>query len=181
LIDTGVELWTIYRVIEAKDLREQNDAIQVNAAQIGRENGGARRAVALTKQVFRRIPSAVFGEEAADEALESVAIAINAVEGLGLVLAKSAAEAGSRRINEDKVADVKERILVIDDAVGRGFLVIGIRNNDAPRREGAEVAGASAGLAGGLMPESGRILPSRPMVESSGSVAPTVRVPATAL
>jgi hypothetical protein len=75
--------WGRRRVVEAEDLREQDDAVEVDVAEVGGEDGGARGAVALAEEVLGRVPAVVLGEEAADEALEGVAVGVDAVEGLG--------------------------------------------------------------------------------------------------
>ena len=119
LIDAGVPLGPVDAVVEAEDLREQDDAVEIDIAQIRAENGAAWRSVAFAEEVLGRVPAVVLGEEAANEAFEGVAVGIGAPEGLLLVLAHDAAEAGARGVDEDDIADVEEAVVVVDELVGR--------------------------------------------------------------
>ena len=139
LIHAGIGGGAVDAVVEGEDLREQDDSIEVDAAEIGGEDGRARSTVAFAEDVLRRVPAIVPGEEAADEALEGVAVAVDSVEGFGLVLAEGAAEAGAGGVDEDDVGYVEERVFVVDDAVGRAFLMLGVRSDDALGAEGSHV------------------------------------------
>ena len=68
-----------------------------------------------------------------------MAIAVNAVECLRPVLAEGAAESCTWRINEDYVAHVKQRVLIIDEGVRRSLLMLCIGNHDAARAERAKM------------------------------------------
>ena len=91
LIDAGIGGGPVDAVVEAEDLGEKDDAVEVDAAKIRGEDGGAWRAVAFAEEVLGGVPAIVFGEEAADEALEGVAVGVDAVEGFGFVFAEGAA------------------------------------------------------------------------------------------
>ena len=91
LIDAGVGGGAVDAVVEGEDLREQDDAVEVDAAEVGGEDGGAWGAVAFAEEVLGRVPAVVLGEEAADEALEGVAVGVDSVEGFGFVFAEGAA------------------------------------------------------------------------------------------
>src|SRR5207237_178569 len=103
LIDAGVGCGAVDAVVEAENLREKNDAVEVDAAKVGGEDGGAWSAVAFAEEIFGGVPAIIFGEEAADEALEGVAVGVHSVEGFRLVFAEGAAEAGAGGVDEDDV------------------------------------------------------------------------------
>jgi hypothetical protein len=104
LIYAWIRGWTVDAVVEAEDLREEDDAVEVDAAKVGGEDGGAWGAVAFAEEIFGGVPAIVPGEEAADETLEGVAVGVDSVEGFALVLAEGAAEAGAGGVDEDYVA-----------------------------------------------------------------------------
>ncbi len=103
LIDAGVRGWPVDAVVEAEDLRQQDDAVEVDAAKIGGKDGGAWRAVAFAEEILGRVPAIVLREKAADEALEGVAVGVDSVEGFAFIFAEGAAEAGARCVDEDDV------------------------------------------------------------------------------
>ena len=56
---------------------------------------------------------------------------IDAAERLVLVLARDAAEAGARRVDEHEVAGVEQAVVVVDELVGRGRRVRVVGGDDA--------------------------------------------------
>ena len=125
-VDAGIVFGPVDRQIEVQDLRQQDHAVEVDVVlglEIVDENGRARRAVAFAEEIFRRVEAVVLGEEFLDESRERVAVGIDAVERLLLVLAGDAAEAGARRVDEDEIAGIEQRLIVVDDLVGRGGVV----------------------------------------------------------
>ena len=153
LIDAGVGGGAVDAVVEAEDLREEDDAVEVDAAKVGGEDGGAWGAVAFAEEILGRVPAIVLGEEAADEALEGVAVGVDAVEGFGFVFAEGAAEAGAGGVDEDDVADVEEGVFVVDDGVGCAFLVLGVRGDDALGAEGSHVEPHGGGAGASVVDE----------------------------
>src|ERR1700728_261541 len=71
VLGAGIAIGAVGGVVEAEDLREEDDAVQIDAVTL--EGGGEYRiasgAIALAKEEARRVPAIVLGEEAADEAL----------------------------------------------------------------------------------------------------------------
>lgn len=96
----------------------------------------ARRAIALAEQIFGRVPSPVFGQEPHDELAEGVGVRIDAVEGLFLVRAGDAAEAGARRVDEHQVGGVEQAVGVADQPIGggRSVAVVGRHHPLGPER-----------------------------------------------
>ena len=77
LVNARVPLRIVDGVIKAEDLREQNDAVEVDATKVCCNNCRARRAITFAEEILGGIPATVLGKEAADETFESVAVAID--------------------------------------------------------------------------------------------------------
>ena len=108
---------------EVEDLREQDDAIQVDALVVLKdvgEDGGACGAVALAKKKLGRVPAVVLGDEPNDEACEGVGVFVDAPEGRPGVFAEETAEACAGHIDKDQIAGVEQRFRVVGEFVGRG-------------------------------------------------------------
>src|SRR5438874_12565758 len=69
---------------------------------------GAWRAVALAKEVLGRVPARVLRQELRDELGERIRVAVDAEEGLLLVLAGDAAEARAGSVDEDEIGGIEE-------------------------------------------------------------------------
>jgi len=121
-VDAGISGRPVRAQVEIQNLRQQDDAIEVDGAlrlQFVHEHSRARRAVALAEQIFGGIPAAVLGEELRDEFREGIGILIHAEKGLLLVLARDAAEAGARSIDEHQIGGIEQAGHVVDDGIGR--------------------------------------------------------------
>src|SRR5215472_3794949 len=119
---TGIALRAIDISGEIEDLGEKNHAIQVNALLVLQdvgEDGGAGRAIAFAEDEFGRVPAVVFGEKVNDKAGEGIRVLVDAPEGLFSILSDEAAEAGARHIDENQVAGIEQRVLVLDQLIGR--------------------------------------------------------------
>ncbi len=141
VIGAGIALRAVGAVVEVEDLREEDGAVEVDAALLQEEgeDGGAGGAVAFAEEELGVVPEVVFGEEAMDEAAEGAAVGIGSEESFRCVFAEDAGEARAGRVDEDEVAGVKEAVLVSDERVGRSFLMLDVGQHDAHGSEGAHV------------------------------------------
>lgn len=134
------------RVVE--DGRDQDNAVAGDPAlcedvdQVRR----ARRPVALADEELRTVPAVGDRQVSLDERREGAGVLIDPIDGLGVV---GAAVAGPRRVDEDKVSDVEQAVVVVDQTIGRGRCGRRVRGNDAPGAEGAQMQphGRRAGAA----------------------------------
>ena len=107
--------------LELEHHRHQHQAAQVEAVrllQVARQRGGAGGAVALADQEGRAAPAGVAGNVEADEVADRGDVGLEPVELLGLLADHGAAVAGRDRIDEHQIADVEERVVVVDQLVG---------------------------------------------------------------
>ena len=74
------------------------------------QNSRTRGAVALAEDEFGRVPAAVLGDEACDEARKCIGVLIHAPEGLLRILADQPPKASAGHVDEDEVADVEKRV-----------------------------------------------------------------------
>jgi len=118
---------------EIEDLREQNDAVQIDALAVFQDAGQNRRArgaVALSEDVFGRVPPVVLGDETLNEAREGVGVFIHAPEGLLRVLAGQPSEACAGHIDKHQIAGVEQRVGVFHQCVGcRGQVLVAARDH----------------------------------------------------
>src|SRR3984885_15028254 len=73
---------SVNRIVEVEYGRQEYDSVQIDVAQHGAQHRGTRSPIGFAKEVFRRVPTVVLCQEAADEAFESMRILIDAPEGL---------------------------------------------------------------------------------------------------
>ena len=153
-VHAGIELRTVGIVGIAQDLRKHDHAVQVDRIlgfqHVG-QRAGTRGAVAFAKQVFRRIPAPVLGQELADELGKSLHVAIDAIKLLFAFLALflflrlvlvgklQSAETGAGRIDEYEVAGIEQAVFVVDDVVRRSRRVLIVRGHHALGPERAHV------------------------------------------
>ena len=100
---------------------------------------GAGGAIALSKEVFGRVPTLVGGEEACNKAGKRMRVGIDPPKSFFLVLAKEPAEAGAGRVDKDQVADVEQALGIVYQLIRSGISVLVVGGNDAPRTKSAHV------------------------------------------
>ena len=126
---------------EIEHRRDEDDAVEADIVegyihQLVRDRCRARGAIAFPAQEFGAVPAAIVVEPAADDFGDGLRVLRHAVIILGVGLADQVREAGARRINEDDVGHVEQRIGIVDDGVGRGAVILGIAGDrDALRPE----------------------------------------------
>ena len=103
--------------IESQNLRQQDDAVQIDGTvrfELVDHHRRARRTVAFAKQILGRIPALVLGQELSNEFAEGVSIRVKTKESLLLVVAGDATESGARRIDEHHVRRIEQTVGVVD-------------------------------------------------------------------
>ena len=93
----------------------------------------AERAVTLADEELGRVPALVHRQVAQDEAVKGLQVRVHAGEVLGHGLAHGARVAGERRVNEDQVRFVEQRVLVRGQREGRAGCGVGAVRLDAHR------------------------------------------------
>ncbi len=131
---------------------DEDQAVEGHIAsrtQVIRNRRGARRAVTLTQQIFRRGPAIAVAHILRNEARDGIDVRVDAPELLVLVLADRVTEAGADRIDHHQVALVEHAEFVVHRTIrsGRGRARIGdddtLRTQHPhvqPHRRGARAA-----------------------------------------
>ena len=127
--------------VVVEDRRDEHHAVQLHA--IVAEHVGQRRGagcpVGFTDEELGRVPALVHIEIALNEAVEGAQVLVHAGEILGGSFAHGARVAGKRRVDEDQVALVEQRILVGNQLEGRSGGGIGAVGLNAHRRKRSHV------------------------------------------
>ena len=94
----------------------EDEAVQIKsvaAAEMFRETGGAKDAVAFAADVFRREPAVVPRRPEPDEFADGIQIRFVAEKLVGLFIFRRAAETGGDGINENQVAGVEDGKFIV--------------------------------------------------------------------
>ena len=146
---------------EVEHGRDQHDAVQAVAVEAAFQHlgqlGGAGGAIAFTRQILGRVPALVLGGPLTDELGDALGILIDPPVILAFALADGAAEAGADGVDEHHVGNVERALFVVDDLVGRGAIVLGVRRqNKALRAERAHVQPQRRGAGAAVEDEDDR-------------------------
>jgi hypothetical protein len=117
---------------------DQDDAVQLDPVarlQLARKTRRPDRAVALADQVLGRGIAVVGLEVLVDELAKRPDVALLAVELLVVHARHDTAVAGVDRVDEHEVADVEQRVLVVDELVGRRRQEALVGHSGLARRE----------------------------------------------
>ena len=115
---SGVE----FRGLKIQNGRDENDAIQIHAVtllEIPGKPRGARGAVAFAGEEFRGRPALVARGVEPDEIRDGLHVFFNPVKLLGRFAGNGAAVAGRNGIDENEIAKVEKRRIVVNELVGR--------------------------------------------------------------
>lgn len=121
---------------KVQNVRHQNDSVQIHPVvrlQVVPQRHRAKRPVALANQELRRIPPVVPAHVGVDELRQRADVRIHAPEILVLRLPHGVAESRPHRVDENFVALVNQRILVVHQLVWSGRSRPGVRGHDAAR------------------------------------------------
>ena len=133
---------SIHAQVEVQDLREHDDAVQVEAVfafEQVHQDGGARSAVAFTEEVLGRVPAPILAEIGHDEFRERVRVRVHAVKAFFLILPRDATEAGAGSVHKHQITGVQQAVIVVNNLIRRGRGMRVVRGDHPPGSKRAHV------------------------------------------
>ena len=150
--------------VEAQDRRDQDDAVQRDAAlvqQVVGQGGGTRGSVALAGEEFRGEPALISRDVEADEIGDGADVLLDAEKLFGLFAGGGPAVAGVDRIDEHQVGGGKPGVGVLHQRERRRRGIAVLIERDAHGAGGAQVQPDGGGAGAAIEDEGDRALARR--------------------